>query len=270
MLAHGGTTGFENMAFTPEELEKLKDNLKALSTATFIEPGTYNVITSPMTTGIVAHESFGHGVEMDIFLKRNAKARHYLGKKIAAQLVIMRDDPSLPGGYGSYFFDDEGMPSRPVTIIDRGILKSGLSDLLSSLKLRTYRTSNGRRESYARKAYSRMSNTFIEPGNATLEEMMSLAGDGVYLESPTGGIEDPQGWGIQITTKLGREFKKGRFTGKTFSPVGITGYVPDLLESISAIGSDFTMFPGHCGKGYKEMVKVGIGGPHILVRCRLG
>lgn len=269
-LIHGGTTGYEIISFSAEDLERLKVNLKSLLSAKFIEPGTYPIITSPSTTGIIAHESFGHGVETDLFLKRNAKAKFYMDKEIASPLVVMKDDPSLPGGYGTYFFDDEGILSRPTKIIDDGILRCGLSDLYSARALGVAATGNGRRESYARKTYARMSNTFIEPQQATLDELMSTAGSGIYLESPSGGIEDPQGWGIQITVKLGREFKKGKFTGKVFSPVAITGYVPDLLKSISGIGNDFSMSPGHCGKGYKEMIRVGIGGPHILARCRLG
>jgi TldD protein len=266
----GGTRGYESISVPAEELEKLQDRLRALFRAQPINPGNYAIITSPMTTGIIAHESFGHGVEMDLFLKRNARAKFYMNREISSPLVTMKDDASLPGGYGTYFFDDEGMWARPTTIIESGILRCGLTDLYSAYALKAPRSANGRRESYARKTYARMTNTFIEPQHASLEELLSMAGEGIYLESPMGGIEDPQGWGIQITVKIGREFKKGRFTGKVFSPVAITGYVPELLQSIQGVGSDFMTYPGFCGKGYKEMVRVGIGGPHILARCRLG
>jgi TldD protein len=50
----------------------------------------------------------------------------------------------------------------------------------------------------------------------------------------------------------------------------MTGYVPDMLRSISAIGSDFALDPGFCGKGHKEMVPVSSGGPHLRTRARLG
>ncbi len=83
-------------------------------------------------------------------------------------------------------------------------------------------------------------------------------------------MEDPMGWGIQITAHYGEEIVNGERTGRLFAPVGITGYVPDVLRSISAIGSDFELWAGTCGKGHKEMVPVSTGGPHLRMKARLG
>ncbi len=78
------------------------------------------------------------------------------------------------------------------------------------------------------------------------------------------------GWGVQITAHYGEEIIGGRLTGRLFSPVGVTGYVPDLLQSVTAIGSDFALSAGLCGKGSKEFVPVSTGGPHLRMRARLG
>jgi TldD protein len=83
-------------------------------------------------------------------------------------------------------------------------------------------------------------------------------------------MEDPQGWGIQVTCHYGREIKGGKIAGRTFAPVGITGYVPDVLQSITAIGDTIKMDGGGCGKGHKEFIPVASGGPHILLTARLG
>jgi predicted Zn-dependent protease len=75
---------------------------------------------------------------------------------------------------------------------------------------------------------------------------------------------------MQVTAHYGEEIVNGRLTGRLFTPVGITGYVPDLLQSISAIGDDFALSPGTCDKRHKEMVPVAFGGPHLRMKVRLG
>lgn len=84
-------------------------------------------------------------------------------------------------------------------------------------------------------------------------------------------MEDPKNWGIQCMVNMAREIKDGEFTGKIFSPIVLTGYVPDLLKSISMVSDDFRLGgSGACGKGYKEWVKVSDGGPYIKAKIRLG
>ena len=83
------------------------------------------------------------------------------------------------------------------------------------------------------------------------------------------GMEDPKGWGIQIWALFAVEYKRGQPTGRIFSPVAITGYVPDVLTDVSMVSGDFELVGGTCGKGWKELVPVSDGGPHIRTRCRL-
>jgi TldD protein len=83
------------------------------------------------------------------------------------------------------------------------------------------------------------------------------------------GIEDPKGWGIQIVSQYGEEIRNGKLTGRVYSPVTLSGYVPDVLRSVDAVGEDFALGPGNCGKGSKEWVPVGMGGPHLRFRARV-
>jgi TldD protein len=83
-------------------------------------------------------------------------------------------------------------------------------------------------------------------------------------------MEDPKGWGIQVTCHYGYEIKDGRLTDKMYAPVGLTGYVPEVLGSISGVGDTLELSGGMCGKGTKEMVPVSDGGPHLLLEARLG
>lgn len=83
-------------------------------------------------------------------------------------------------------------------------------------------------------------------------------------------MEDPKNWGIQCVASKAREIKDGKLTGKIFSPVYLTGYVPDLLTSISKISKGLKLSgSGYCGKGWKEWVKTSTGGSYIKAKGRL-
>ncbi len=266
--------GFENAEFDQIKTKKSIEDASKILGAPRLNPGVYKCIFSPAMSGMFAHEAFGHGTETDMFLKNRAKGKEYIGKQVASKLVNMWDSPNLGEKYdnavASYFFDHEGELTNSTQIIKDGILISGLTDLNSALKLNMKRTPNGRRESYSHKAYARMTNTYFENGSTPLEEMIKMVDYGFYIDHATNGMEDPKGWGIQLEALYAAEIKNGQFTGKVFSPVIVTGYVPDLLMSISAVGNDFKISSlGYCGKGHKEWVKVTDGGPHLLLQARL-
>ncbi len=265
-----GTGGLELIEFSEEELRELCDVAVALLSAEKVDPGMYDVICTPDVSGVIAHEAFGHGVELDMFLKGRARSEQYLGKAVASPLVSIIDDPSYPGGHGSYFFDDEGQMAAPTYIVRDGVFERGLSDLFSAHSLRVPRSANGRRESFERKIYVRMSNTFFARGDTPFKSMLESVERGVYLEKTESGMEDPKGWGMQVTSHYGEEIRNGELTGRLFAPVGITGYVPDILQSVTAVGDGFALTGGTCGKGHKEWAPVSSGGPHLKLKARLG
>jgi TldD protein len=180
--------------------------------------------------------------------------------------VDIVDDPSLRGGYASYFFDDEGMLAAPTTIVDKGIFRSGISDMLSARTLNIPRTANGRRQDFTRKPYARMSNTFFGPGTTPAEDIFAQVERGIFLNRWVNGMEDPQGWGIQVTCHYGREIVAGKLTDRVFAPVSVSGYVPQVLQTIRGVGPAVAMDQGTCGKGHKEYMPNSAGGPHMLLR----
>lgn len=234
-------------------------------------PGEYDCICTPEVTGMIVHEAFGHGVEMDMFAKDRALAKSYVGEYVASPLVNMHDGAAVGDEVASYFFDDDGVEAKDTIVIENGVLKQGISDTMAAMRLKTEPTGNSRRESYRRKAYTRMTNTYFEAGKDKLEDMIASIPYGFLLENATSGMEDPKNWGIQCLVNMAREIKDGKLTGRVFSPVVLTGYVPDLLKSISMVSDDFELRgSGFCGKGYKEFVKVSDGGPYIKAKIRLG
>ena len=211
-----------------EKVEKVAGIAEELLTAERIEPGEYEIIVSPEVSGLIAHEAFGHGVEMDMFAHDTVEIRN-------------------------------------------GILHTGVCDALAALRLGVEPTGNGKRENFEHKVYTRMTNTVFESGDSTLEEMIASVKYGYLLAGMQSGMEDPKHWGIQCIIDRGYEIRDGALTGKVVSPIVMTGYVPDLLGSISMLSRDHELFgSGGCGKGHKEWVKVSDGGPYMKAKARLG
>lgn len=255
----------------PEKIDKLVDKAAHLLHAKPITPGVYDVITDPSITGLIAHEAFGHGVEMDQFVKDRALAKQFVGKSVASPICNMRDGAGSCLSVASYFFDDDGVLAGDTQIIKNGILVGGLCDLTSAAQLKCAPTGNGRRESHTHKAYSRMTNTFFERGKDKLEDMIASVKHGYMLFETNNGMEDPKNWAIQCTAEYGIEIVDGKLTENYVSPVVMSGYVPDLLKSISMISDGMKVEgSGMCGKGYKEWVRVSDGGPALKARVKLG
>ena len=273
-FSYEGTSGLGGMEIFDNLESKLEDSIrhtKDLLSAERIEPGEYDIITAPNVTGLIAHEAFGHGVEMDMFVKNRALGKDYIGKRVGSDLVTMHEGAACAESVTGFAFDDEGTPAGDVIEIDHGILKTGICDALSALRLGVEPTGNGKRENYEHKVYTRMTNTIFDSGKDTLEDMIRSITHGYLLEGMDSGMEDPKHWGIQCIISKGYEIKDGRLTGKVVAPVVMTGYVPDLLGSVSMASPDREIEGnGGCGKGYKEWVKVADGGPYLKARARLG
>ena len=267
-ISRGG--GFENLGFCKAQIKPLAQDALQLLKAGRLEPGHYTIVTDSDWSGMLAHEAFGHGTETDMYLKDRAKGKEYMGKRVASDITGLFDDPTYPGQAATFYFDHEGALARPNTIIEKGHLTHGMTDFYSATYLGYERSANGRRESWERKAYARMTNTFFKPGTSKPADLIASVEDGIYLRYPSNGMEDPQGWGIQCEGLWAQKIKKGKLTDEVCSPVIMTGFVPDILQSISMVGDDLAISGlGYCGKGHKEIVKNTMGGPHLKFEARL-
>ena len=207
----------------------------------------------------------------DVSDKDRALAKYYMGKQVASPLCNMRDGAAACLSVASYFFDDDGVLAGDTRIIKDGVLVGGLCDAVSAGRLGVAPTGNGRRESHKRKAYSRMTNTFFEGGTHSLGDMIASIKHGYMLFETNNGMEDPKNWAIQCTAEYGIEIVDGVLTDNYVAPVVMSGYVPDVLQSISMVSDGVEMEgAGMCGKGYKEWVRVSDGGPCLKARMKLG
>lgn len=266
-----GLKGLEILDEMEGSIQEVVKTAEELLDAGNITPGVYDVVFGPSSAGMIAHEAFGHGVEMDMFVKDRAQGANFIGKDVASKKVTMRDGAKSFAHVSSYLFDDEGTLGTDTVVIENGILKSGISDLLSALKLGTTPTGNGKRESFERKAYTRMTNTFFAEGSDSYEDMIASIKYGFLIEDASSGMEDPKDWGIQVMFSYAREIVDGKLSGKVFAPIIMTGHVVELLKSITMVSPNVKVEgSGACGKGYKEYVKVSTGGPYIKAKARLG
>ncbi len=276
-------SGHEAEHITDDDLSEVCHQTLACLSADRIEPGEYRVILTPSIAGTLAHESFGHGCELDTAMRGAARASMYVGKRIGSDIVNIVDFGGYPNARGSIFFSDDGvLATEPAILVKKGILQptmmtdlyshTMMRDRLPDLKL----SANGRLESWDHPIYARMTNTYFEPlsrerGGMTKQELIVDTDNGILIDKTLSGMEDPLGWGIQIQALLGQEIKNGKLTDRLFYQVGLTGYVPDVLMSIDGISTDFLMESvGTCGKGHKEYIPVADGGPYIRCRMKLG
>jgi TldD protein len=290
-LRTGGLGGLEAVDFEERELRELIHDLRALKTAERLEPGKYRVLFGPVLTGVLAHEAFGHSQEADTCARGRSKAwdLHKSGEKVGNQHATILNNPAMfeTGGkgfaaWGSYFFDEEGWLAGEQILLDQGVLNAPMTNLTSAIRLGIPRTANGKRESWANGVYTRQTNTYFSAGDKTLDQLMGQLKDGFVALHPAGGMEDPKGMGIQVGISYLQEVKGGKLTGRVFKgPAGgdiqMTGYTPDVLNSIEAKSKieaesadpDRTRHPwndaGGCGKYHKEFVHAGCGGPYMLL-----
>jgi len=269
---HNGFAGAHGWvdAISDSDIDSFVRLGEKISDAKRIEPGMYDLIFTPSLSGILAHEAFGHGTEGDTIQKGRARAGAYFGKSVGSPLVTIIDSPARSGESASYFFDHEGQMATETKIVENGILQKPITDYRTAALLHTERTANGRRQAFDHKVYTRMTNTWFAPGESSPEELIASVEYGYLIDHARNGMEDPNGWGIQLEAMVAEKIVRGKRTGEIFSPVIITGFVPDILASVSMISSRVKINGlGMCGKGHKEWVKVTDGGPWMKLRARL-
>jgi TldD protein len=227
--------------------------------------GEFAVVVDPAMAGMIAHESFGHGLEADQVIRDRSYLSSLVGKNVASEKTTIIDSSVLPAAWGSYVFDDEGVPAKENVLVEKGILKGFLHDRLTASALEAELTSSSRVESFLTKHFVRMSNTYVASGDMTLEELLEPVKYGVMLVNGSFGMEDPLGGGIQVTSNKGYMIENGKSTS-ALTEVALSGSVLDLLKNIDGASKDFKVDAGTCGKGSEDYVPVGGGGGYVRIK----
>jgi len=248
--------------------QAVKNSLEMLK-AELPPAGRNTIILDPHMVGLIAHESFGHGLEADQILRDRSYLKQHLNKQVASEICTIYDTPSIEKKLGSYFFDDEGIKAGHNILVENGILKNFIYDRRTASELNATPQGNGRRESFAHPVNVRMSNTYFGSGDYELEEIISETKEGVMLVHGFFGMEDPLGGGMQCTSKKGYLIENGEKT-KILKATALSGDVLEMLKNIDAVSKDvLELDGGTCGKGTEDMVPVTSGGSYIRAKNTL-
>ena len=213
--------------------------------------------------GVILHEACVHGLEATSVGRGNSVFCGKLGQQIASPIVTAVDDGTMPGEWGSMNYDDEGNPAQRNLLIENGILKSYLVDVLGSRLMDHPVTGSGRRQDYTFAPTSRMTNTFFAPGRDDEEEMIRTMGDGLFAAKMGGGSVNPLTGEFNFAVGEAYWVKDG----KILCPVrGATliGKGAEILMKIDRIGRNMWMAAGMCGS-LSGSVPTNVGQPRIRV-----
>jgi TldD protein len=227
--------------------------------------GPYPVVLENKIVGLLAHEAVGHCSEADLVYGGSFLADK-IGKKVASEEVTLVDDGRLPTGFGTMKYDDEGTPTRKTVIIEKGVARSFLHSRETAEHFKVTPTGNARAWNFEFDPIIRMRNTYIEPGRCTLEELAEDIKDGFFLKGGLSGQADFTGE-FMFGTQEAIRIKKGRFD-ELLRGVTISGNAFEVLKKADAIGRDFIMRTGMCGK--EQVNYVGMGGGSLRTKLLLG
>lgn len=263
---HQGTEGWEfierydlagNGARVAEEASQL---LRAKS----MQPGVTTVILDGSQVALQIHESCGHPIELDRVLGTEAAfaGMSFLttdklgGFMYGSEHVNLTADATLPGGLGTFGFDDEGVPAQSTPIVREGRFLGYLTSRETAASLGQRSNGAMRASSWNRIPLIRMTNVSLEPGTWTLEDMIADTDDGIYMETNRSWSIDDRRLNFQFGTEIGREIKNGKLGDLVKNPT-YTGITPRFWGSCDAIvNRDGWVIWGtpNCGKGQPEQV----------------
>lgn len=227
--------------------------------------GELPVVLGAGWCGVLLHEAVGHGLEGDFNRKGSSTFSGRIGERVAAKGVTVVDDGTFEHRRGSLTIDDEGTPTQRNVLIEDGILKGYIQDLMNARLMGVAATGNGRRESYAHAPLPRMTNTFMLGGDAHKDEMIASVKRGIYAAYLGGGQVDITSGKFVFNATEAYMIEDGKITAP-IKGATLIGSGPDIMGKITAIGNDMALDPGigTCGKG-GQSVPVGVGQPSLLI-----
>ncbi len=229
-----------------------------------VKGGQYTVVLDPYLAGVFIHEAFGHLSEAD-FVYENPRMQELLelGKPLGIEQLTVVDDATIPNLPGSIRYDDEGVPAQRKYLIKNGILTQRLHNLETAGKMKEKPTGNARALSATYPPIVRMTNTAIEAGDRTFEEMIKDIEEGVYAVRMLGG--QTNGEMFTFAAAEGYMIRNGEIA-EPVSNVTLSGNVFQTLKDIEGIGNDLLYTNGGCGKGGQMPLPVSVGGPHVRMK----
>jgi TldD protein len=236
--------------------------------------GLTTLILDPTQVVMQLHESCGHPVELDRALGQELSyaggsflTPERLGTfRYGSPQVNIVADATCPGGVGSFGYDDEGVPAQRVELVRRGTFVGYLSSRESAARLEL-RSSSGamRADGWSVPPLVRMTNVNLEPGEATLEQLLHGVKHGYLLSTNKSWSIDDRRLNFQFTTEIAWEITNGQLGAIVKNPL-YTGITPQFWGRCTGVGNRSTWrlwgVP-NCAKGEPvQLMHVGHGAPY--------
>lgn len=264
--SHGVKGGFEELERErPQNIGEESATMAIdLLSSVAAKGGNYDVVMDPVLNGVMVHEAFGHACEADNWPAHTTVLEDKVGKRVGPEHLNLSDDPTMPGERGSFDYDWEGTKTSKRHLVKDGILTELLHTLETSVRLRMQPNGAGRAQSFMHSPLPRMSNTLMEPGDWDVDELIADTGEGILLCSFNYGYTEPSKGQFMFQASHGYIIEKGEI-GQMVRDVSLAGQILEVLPKIDAVGKDFKMDAGTCGKN-GQMVPDMSGGPHARIR----
>lgn len=227
--------------------------------------GVFPVVLASGWAGVLIHEAVGHGLEGDSCRKGESLFANKMGQKVASDLCTVIDDGTIAKARGSLSVDDEGVATKHNVLIENGKLVSYMYDKHNARLSGRESTGNGRRESYSCVPITRMTNTYLQPGHSSPEDIISSVKKGIYAVNFSGGQVDTTSGQFVFCAQEAYLLENGKITAP-IKGATLIGSAIDVMNQISMIGNDlkFDLGIGTCGKA-GQSVPVGIGIPTLKI-----
>ncbi len=176
-------------------------------------------------------------------------------------MVTIVDDPSIRS-YGYMAYDDEGVKTKRKVLMERGVMKSYLTDIETGSRLGSGSNGSARSQRYDAPPIVRMSNTFFEPGEFTLEELLE-GFNGIYFIGWQYGYTTPTTGMLTFKSREAYVVRNGELSDHV-RDAALSAMTLEILHNINGIARDLTFDPGTCGKG-GQMTPNTTGGSYMRV-----
>ena len=243
--------------------EKAAKQAVTMAGAGYCPAGVMPVAIENGFGGVIFHEACGHSLEASSVAYGQSQFAGKLGQKIANEKVTAIDDGTIPSAWGSINIDDEGTPSQRNVLIENGILKSYMIDKFNGRRMGMPSTGNSRRQSYKHTPTSRMTNTYIAPGDDKNEDIIASIEYGLYAASMGGGSVNPVTGEFNFAVNEGYMIRDGKIC-EPVRGASLVGKGSEIIQNIDMVGSDMDMGQGMCGSS-SGSVPTNVGQPLIRV-----
>ncbi len=245
-----------------EDAAEVAESAGKMLYADYVESGNYPIIMANEFGGVIFHEACGHLLETTQIERKTTPFADKKGEKIAHESLTAWDEGRTDKAFGTIDMDDEGMPAQRTLLIEKGVLKNFLADRAGSVRTGHPRTGSGRRQNYSYAAASRMRNTYIAPGDYSIDDLFASIDKGIYCKKMGGGSVGATGqfnFGVEEAYLI----ENGKIT-KPLKGATLIGDAQEIMNKISMCSQDLGLAAGFCGS-VSGSIYTTVGQPHLKV-----